>query len=386
MRRAIWMALAFMGTAPLMVLAQQTGGAQAPATQQPAASPSGTAGFQQGQDTTGAGTPGAPGQQAAGAIGTTQGEPAAGGGGTGGGGGGDQGVGGAGTGGDVQGGGNRLDGAPLQRPDAAGGQGLSGGTGTGGGGGTVGPTYRGTTETTPPAAAPLDVGSQVGPEPGERAGTSGTGTVGAGAGTGGTGTGGGQASAPVGQDAMGRELSLLRERVTRLEAQVNSLGQGGGGTGGGGDTAGGTAGGGATAGGARDDGDIDPEDIRLEGPVAVANVTFDGTVREVSRGRLVIVDNSDGSLYSPVIDKQTKVFKGEELNRISPRQLAEGTPVRVSLDLIGGVEHARNIIALEPEQQQPRQGQGQRQGQGARQQAPSPQPQIDLPRRGGGMR
>jgi hypothetical protein len=189
---------------------------------------------------------------------------------------------------------------------------------------------------------------------------------------------------------MGRELSLLRERVTRLEAQVNSLGQGGGGTGGGGAAAGGdTGGGGATAGGARDDGDIDPEDIRLEGPVAVANVTFDGTVREVSRGRLVIVDNSDGSLYSPVIDKQTKVFKGQDLDRISPRQLAEGTPVRVSLDLIGGVEHARNIIALEPEQQQPRQprqGQGQRQGQGARQQAPSPQPQIDLPRRGGGMR
>jgi hypothetical protein len=325
MRRAIWMALAFMGTAPLMALAQQQpGGAQAPATQAPAGSPSGTAGVQQGQDTAGVQAPGAPGQQAAGTVGTTQGEPA-------------PGTGGAG----VQGGG-RLEGTPLQRPDAQGGQGLMGGTGTGGTGGTAGPTYRGTTETTPPASPPREVGTQAAAQ---------------------------QPSAPVSNDAMQRELTALRQRVARLERQVEDLtrGTGGAGTGGGGTT--GTA------------------NIRVEEPIAVASVTIDGTVRDITPKRIVIVDSSDGSIYSSVIDNQTRVFEGQDLDRINPRQLAEGTPVRASLELISGVEHARNIIALEPEQQQqqPRQRQGQPQGQPG-QQPPSPQPQIDLPRRGGGMR
>jgi hypothetical protein len=276
MRRAIWMALAFMGTAPLVALAQQTGGTQAPATQQPTGSPSGTASSQQGQD-----------------------------------------------------------GAPLQRPDAQGGQGLMGGAGTGGTGGTVGPTYRGTTEITPPASPPLDVGTRGGPEPSD--------------------------------EAMRRELATLRQRVANLEAQVGDLrrGTGGGGTGGGGST--------------------ETANIQVRGPVAVATVTFDGTVRDVTPNRIIIVDNSDGSVYSSVIDNQTQVFEGQELNRISPRQLAEGTPVRASLDLISGVEHARNIVALEPEQQQSRQRQGEPRGQ-SRQQSPSPQPRIEVPRRGGGMR
>jgi hypothetical protein len=168
-------------------------------------------------------------------------------------------------------------------------------------------------------------------------------------------------------EAMQRELATLRQRVARLEAQVGdqNRGTGGGGTGGGGTT--------------------DTANIQVQGPVAVATVTFDGTVRDVTPNRIIIVDNSDGSVYSSVIDSQTQVFKGQELNRISPRQLAEGTPVRASLALISGVEHARNIIALEPGQQQPRQRQGQPRGQ-SRQQSPSPQPQIEVPRRGGGMR
>ncbi|WP_309897386.1 hypothetical protein [Archangium sp.] len=85
MRRAIWMALAFMGTAPLVALAQQNTGAQAPA-----GSPSGTTSIDRGQDTNAIDAPGAAGQQSAGTVGTAQGQPATGGagpfGGTGGGG------------------------------------------------------------------------------------------------------------------------------------------------------------------------------------------------------------------------------------------------------------------------------------------------------------
>ncbi|MFY0582851.1 hypothetical protein ACN28S_58935 [Cystobacter fuscus] len=95
MRGAMWMALALLGTTPLVALAQQQGGVGQ--QQQPAAGPTGAASIQQGQDTAGPGTFGPFGQQ----------------------------------------GNTGLNGVPLQNNTQAGGTGLqgTGGTGTAGPGG-----------------------------------------------------------------------------------------------------------------------------------------------------------------------------------------------------------------------------------------------------------
>ncbi|MFY0527541.1 hypothetical protein ACN28I_31840 [Archangium gephyra] len=340
MRRAIWMALAFMGTAPLVALAQQNTGAA------PAASPSGAAGIDRGQDTTAQQAPGSPGQQSAGAIGTAQGQPATGGGGV------------HGTG-DAQGGG-------------AGGTGGTGGVEAGtGGGGTTGPTYRGTTQEIAPASPPIDVGTRVGPEPGEQAGGAGTGT---GGGTGGTGTGtggdvgtgvgggtgtqgggGGQSAmqqAPGGSEAMQRELTTLRQRVSRLEAELGALrGTGGGGTGG------------ATPGVDTGTPGPDPEDMEVQGPVAVASAVFDGRVVNNTRKHIDIVDTSDGTFYRLTVDDQTRAFVGPDLKRIPVEQLSEGTPVRTSFALISGEERARYIVTQPQRSQQQQSERQQRQQQ-----------------------
>lgn len=268
------MALAFMGTAPLVALAQQnTGNA-------PAASPSGAASIERGQDTTATQPPGAPGQQSAGTIGT-QGQPA--------------------TGGTA---------GTQGTPGQTGGMGGAGGVGMGTGG-SAAPTYHGTEET-PSASPPADVGTRVSPEPG--------------------------------QSAMQRELAFLRQRVASLEAEVDALrGTGGGGTGG------------ATPGPA-------PEDMKIQGPVAVATAVFDGRVVDVARKHIDIIDTSDGTFYRLTVDDQTKAFVGPDLQRIPVGQISEGTPVRTSFALISGVEHARNIVtnpqrALQRQEQQRQQQQ-----------------------------
>jgi hypothetical protein len=203
----------------------------------------------------------------------------------------------------------------------------------------------------------VDVGTQIGPEPGERAGNAGTGTVGAGgggtggAGQGGGGTGGGQASAqqaPLSGDALQREVITLRERVARLEGQVRDLGRGTGGAGTGG---GGTGGGGTT----------DTSNVRAQGPTVVATVTFDGTVRAVSSNRIQVVALEDGTVYNMRIDRGTRV--SDDGKSISPRQLTEGTPVQASLALISGEEHARDIVVIDEETQRLRQQQQRQQRQ-----------------------
>jgi hypothetical protein len=204
----------------------------------------------------------------------------------------------------------------------------------------------------------VDVGTQIGPEPGERAGNAGTGTVGAGggetggAGQGGGGTGGGgQAAAqqaPLSGDALQRELTTLRERVARLEGQVRDLGRGTGGAGTGG---GGTGGGGTT----------DTSNVRAQGPTVVATVTFDGTVRAVSSNRIQVVDREDGSVYNMRIDRGTRV--SDDGKAINPRELTEGTPVRASLAFISGEEHARDIVVIDEETQRQQQQQQRQQRQ-----------------------
>lgn len=305
--------------------------------------------------------PGSPGQQSAGAIGTAQGQPATGGG--------------AGTQGTTgQGGGT--------------GGGLGGGGGAGTGMAGDGTTYRGSTEETPPASPPMDVGTRVGPEPGEQAGGGGTGTVGTGGGgTGGTGTGGGgtgtggtgvsggggggagsgggsvggdqsaMQQGPVGSEAMQRELTTLRQRVSRLEAEVGTLrGTGGGGTAGGGT-------GGATPGVDTGTPGPDPEDMEIQGPVTVATAVFDGRVVDITRQHIDIVDVSDGTFYRLTVNDQTRAFVGPDLKRIPVGQLSEGTQVRTSFALVGGEEHALNIVTQPQRAQQRRQEQQQRQQQ-----------------------
>jgi hypothetical protein len=336
MRRAIWMALAFMGTAPLVALAQQNTGAQAPA-----GSPSGTTSIDRGQDTNAQNAPGAPGQQSAGSVGTAQGQPANGAGGTFGGTGGSGAGSTGGVGGDAMGasgGGGGGGGVGVGAGGGGtGGGGMTGGqTGTGAAGATSGPTYRGTSE---------------------QPGNTDTGTVGAGGGTGGAGQGnatgggsgaggGGQASAqqaPLSGDAMQRELLSLRERVARLEGQVRDMGRGTGGSG--------TGGGGTT----------DTSNVRAKGPTVVATVTFDGTVRSVTSNRIQVVDGEDGSVYNMRIDRGTRVV--DDGQAINPRQLSEGTPVRASLAFISGEEHARDIVVIDEETQQRQQQEQQRQRQ-----------------------
>ncbi|WPB77551.1 hypothetical protein KYC5002_00090 [Archangium violaceum] len=298
MRRAIWMALAFMGTAPLVALAQQnTGNA-------PAASPSGAADIDQGQDTTATQPPGAPGQQPAGTIGT-QGQPATG----------------------VPAG---MQGTPGQTGGVGGAGGAAMGTG-----GPAAPTYRGTEET-PSASPPVDVGT----------GVSG----------GGTGTGSGGVS---GQSAMQRELAFLRQRVASLEAEVDALrGTGGGGTGG------------ATPGVDTGTPGPKPEDMKIQGPVAVATAVFDGRVVDVARKHIDIVDTSDGTFYRLTVDDQTKAFVGPDLQRIPVGQISEGTPVRTSFALISGVEHARNIVTNPQRAQRQEQQRQQQKGAEQRREAP----------------
>lgn len=355
MRRAIWMALAFMGTAPLVALAQQQnagGQGTEPGLAPPAASPSGAASVQRGQDTAGTDLPGAPGQASAGNTGTATGEPATGGAGT------------AGTGpqGSVvtpsTGLPAGLDSVPLQRTGPRGEQGTTGGTtGTGGSGvAGAGPTYQGTSQEEPPAATPpVNVGT----------GTGGTGAGGAGVGAGASGGGQAAAQAPVPRDpeAMRREILNLRQRVARLESEVDALrGTGGGGTAG-------TGGSGTTA----------TSNVRVKGPVTLAITTFDGRVVDVTRRHIDIVDTSDGSFYRLSLNDQTKAFVGPRLDRVPVERLSEGTPVRTSFAFIStGEQRALNIVAQPQRSQQGQRGQRQQgqqqQRQGPGQQAVPPSP------------
>ena len=81
-----------------------------------------------------------------------------------------------------------------------------------------------------------------------------------------------------------------------------------------------------------------------DGSITVASAVFDGTVRKVTSKHIDIVDREDGSLYRLSLDKGTKVFRGPKLTRMSARQLSEGTRVRASFDLVSGVERARFIV------------------------------------------
>jgi hypothetical protein len=226
-----------------------------------------------------------------------------------------------------------LDGVPLQRTGPQGEQGLTGsGTGTGGGGAAGGgASYQGTSQEEPPSATP---------------------PVGAGT----------QPALPRDPEAMRRELLDLRQRVSRLEGELEALrGTGGGGSAGTGAT-GGTTG---------------SSNVQVQGPVTLAITTFDGRVVGVTPRHIDIVDTSDGSFYRLGINKQTKAFVGPRLDRIPVKQLTEGTPVRTSFALIStGDEQALNIVARpqrpQEQQQGPQQQRQEQRGPGQRMAVPPP--------------
>jgi hypothetical protein len=222
-------------------------------------------------------------------------------------------------------------GVPQQRPEAA------------------GPTYQGTTEMVPPAQPPVDVGGEVGPgQQQQRAGTGGAGTA-----AGGQAGAGQQAPTPRSDAALRAELADLRQRVARLEERLEAQGRGPG-----------TGGAGTPDILQRNAGE---PDVNLQGPVTLATANFDGFVRAVSSDRIHILD-TEGNQYDLFIDRRTRVFDDGE--RISPRELEDGTLVRASLALSSsGVNQARDIVVMdEPprrqrQQQQPQQqlmGPGQR--------------------------
>jgi hypothetical protein len=151
----MWMALAFVGTTPLVALAQQSAVQQ---QQQPAAGPTGAASLQQGQDTAGTGQFGVFGLP------------------------------------DIPG----LNGVPM-RSTAQEGEWWQGGTGGAGTSGSVGPTYRGTTPEIPSATPFSSPGSQTG------AGTAGNTSA-----TGGSGGQGELADLRRRVDALEREVTTLR--------------------------------------------------------------------------------------------------------------------------------------------------------------------------------
>jgi hypothetical protein len=181
-----------------------------------------------------------------------------------------------------------------------------------------------------------------------------------------------QAPMPAGSDAMQRELTTLRQRVSRLEAELGALrGTGGGGTGGGGT-------GGATPGVDTGTPGPDPEDMEVQGPVAVATAVFDGRVVDVASKHIDIVDISDGTFYRLRLDDETRAFVGPDLKRIPVERLSEGTPVRTSFALISGEEHARYIVT-QPQRPQQQQRERQQQQQQQRQERMGPGQRMVVP-------
>ena len=157
---------------------------------------------------------------------------------------------------------------------------------------------------------------------------------------------------------MRREVLSLRQRVSRLESELEALrGTGGGGTA-----------------GTEDTGTTDTSKVQVQGPVTLAITTFDGRVVDVKRRHIDIVDTSDGSFYRLSLNDQTKAFVGPRLNRIPVQQLSEGMPVRTSFAFTStGEQRALNIVAR-PQRQGQGQGQQGQERTGPGQQGAMPPP------------
>ncbi len=217
-----------------------------------------------------------------------------------------------------------------------------------GGSGASDITYRGSSET-PSATPPVNTGTGTG---GTAMGTGGSmGTGGTAMGTGGSGgTAMGTASqgSAVGQIPVQNELYDLRQRVGALERELGALrGTGGAGTGVAQPV--GTQPANAQAGTQPANAESGTE---VDGSTVLATAEFDGRVQGVTSKHIDIVDSTDGTVSRLLIDEDTKVTRGNK--RVKATRLSEGTPVRASFAFTReGEERALTIEAL-PRKQAPR--------------------------------
>jgi hypothetical protein len=255
---------------------------------------------------------------------------------------------------------SRLQGMPT-RDTGVGSSGASSATSGVGGSGTVGTPETSGTSTTGTTSG---VGGS---------GTSGTGTVGSTGSVpsgsaqpaGGTGTGTAEVQQSVLQ--LQQDVAQLRQELAQVRTQLDNMstntGVGGSGQAGvapSGSQAGatadsstnssGTAQQGAVAGGtspgappragtAQETGARSPAGQGL----AVVNAIYTGTVRSVSGGHLVLLDE-EGKPFSVELGKQTVVLRKGQ--RISAEELKEGTRVRAVVDMISGHNQAKEVTTL----------------------------------------
>lgn len=76
---------------------------------------------------------------------------------------------------------------------------------------------------------------------------------------------------------------------------------------------------------------------------AVVNAIYTGQVRSASSQRLVLVDES-GQPFPVELGEQTRILRNGQ--RISARQLQEGTRVRATVDLLSGRNQATEVVTL----------------------------------------
>jgi hypothetical protein len=144
---------------------------------------------------------------------------------------------------------------------------------------------------------------------------------------------------------MSQELAQVRAELADLSAAV-----GVGGSGRAGEQSGAQ---GATARGntaARDTGDRStvgggsPPARGAQDPgEAVVNAIYTGTVRSVSAGQLVLLDE-EGQSFTVALGERTRVLRDGK--RISARQLEKGTRVRATVDLLSGNSQAMEVVTL----------------------------------------
>ena len=76
---------------------------------------------------------------------------------------------------------------------------------------------------------------------------------------------------------------------------------------------------------------------------AVVNAIYTGTVRSVSSGRLVLLDE-EGKPFTVELGDRTRVLRNGQ--RISAQELKEGTRVRATVDMLSGRNQATEVITL----------------------------------------
>lgn len=152
---------------------------------------------------------------------------------------------------------------------------------------------------------------------------------------------------------MSQELAQVRSELAELNSVVGVGGSGRAGEQGGAQQDTGTRGA-AAQGTAADRGTDDrstvgsgsmPRDTRAaqDPGAAVVNAIYTGTVNSVSARQLVLLDE-EGQSFTVALGDRTRVLRDGK--RITAGQLAKGTRVRATVDLLAGSSQAMEIVAL----------------------------------------